>query len=461
VAEKQTIEWKSSWHDDWVKWICGYANAQGGTLYIGKDDGGKVVGIKNVKKLSEDIPNKIRNYLGIVPEVNILDENGLDFIEIVVDPYPSPISYHGRYYYRSGSVKSELTGAALDAFLLKKIGKTWDSLPVPGYSISDLKSDAIKLFRKKALQSGRLTQGELDVSDEVLFQNLRLIENGQLITAAVMMFHDDPEIWANSAYIKIGYFEKSDSDLIYQDEIHGSLLEQVDKAIDLIYTKYLKAFIWYDDIQRVETFMFPRDGCRELVLNAVQHKNYQRPVPIQISVYPDKMYIYNIGEMPEEITPAERLFTKHPSLPRNPNIATTFFRSGMVESWGRGYDKIAEACEDANAALPIVEADFGGLMVRIEESQKFSELRMEHSSLSRDATEDVTEDVTESATEKNLLALIAANPHITQIELAKETKRHRVTIARWIKSLKDAGLIERVGSDAKGYWNIIDPDDKK
>jgi ATP-dependent DNA helicase RecG len=129
----------------------------------------------------------------------------------------------------------------------------------------------------------------------------------------------------------------------------------------------------------------------------------------------------------------------------------------MVESWGRGYDKIIEACEETGTALPIVEADFGGLMVRIEESQKFRELRQEHSSLSQDATENATE----NATEKELLALIAVNPHITQIELANRTKKHRATISRWIKSLKEAGLIERVGSDAKGYWKIAIPDDKE
>ena len=454
MPEKQTIEWKSIWRDEWLEWVCGYANAQGGILYIGKDDAGNVIGVKNVKKLSEDIPNKIRNYLGILPDVNLLEENGLDYIEIDVDPYPFPINYHGKYFYRSGSVKTELAGAELNAFLLKKVGKTWDGATVPRVSADDLKSDALKLFRQKALKSGRLTEAELNAPDEVLLQNLRLIEDDRLLMAAVMMFHEDPEQWAHSAYIKIGYFERSNSDLLYQDEIHGPLIEQVDKAVDLIYTKYLKALIWYDDIQRVETFMFPKDGCRELVLNAVQHKDYLHHVPIQISVYPDRIYIYNVGAMPDSLLPTEKLFAKHASLPRNPNIATAFFKSGMVESWGRGYEKIAEACESAGAELPIVEADSDGVMVRIVESQKYRELRTERSNLSHANETEETENETEDAVEAIILALVAVNGKTKQSEMAKEAGVHRSTITRKIKSLKDSGRLKRVGSDREGHWSI-------
>lgn len=71
MQEKQNIEWKTSWHDDYLKWICGFANAQGGTIYIGIDDRGKITPLKNSKKLLEDIPNKIKQSLGIVTDVNL------------------------------------------------------------------------------------------------------------------------------------------------------------------------------------------------------------------------------------------------------------------------------------------------------------------------------------------------------------------------------------------------------
>ena len=111
VKECQNIEWKETWSDEYLKWICGFANAQGGKLYIGVDDSNRVVGVANTQRLLEDIPNKIVTTLGIVAEVNLLSKDGRDYIEIVVPPSNIPIAYRGIYHYRSGSTKQELKGA--------------------------------------------------------------------------------------------------------------------------------------------------------------------------------------------------------------------------------------------------------------------------------------------------------------------------------------------------------------
>ena len=76
MPESQNTEWKSKWKDEYLEWICGYANAQGGKIYIGCDDEGNVVGLPNARKLLEDIPNKIRDAMGIIVGVNLLDKNG-------------------------------------------------------------------------------------------------------------------------------------------------------------------------------------------------------------------------------------------------------------------------------------------------------------------------------------------------------------------------------------------------
>ena len=76
MPESQNTEWKSKWKDEYLEWICGYANAQGGKIYIGCDDEGNVVGLPNARKLLEDIPNKIRDAMGIIVGVNLLDEDG-------------------------------------------------------------------------------------------------------------------------------------------------------------------------------------------------------------------------------------------------------------------------------------------------------------------------------------------------------------------------------------------------
>ena len=107
MPETQNIEYKTKWRDEYLKWICGFANANGGKIYIGKDDKGTVVGVENAKKLLEDIPNKAKDILGVVVDVNLHTAAKGNYLEIIVDEYPYPVNYKGQYHYRSGSTKQE------------------------------------------------------------------------------------------------------------------------------------------------------------------------------------------------------------------------------------------------------------------------------------------------------------------------------------------------------------------
>ena len=122
MSGHQNKEYKQGWHDDYLKWIVGFANSQGGIIYIGKDDSGNVADVADYKKLMEDLPNKIRDVLGIIVEVNLHEEKGLHYLEIVTPPYAVPISLRGVYYSRSRSTKQQLKGNALVEFLLRKNG---------------------------------------------------------------------------------------------------------------------------------------------------------------------------------------------------------------------------------------------------------------------------------------------------------------------------------------------------
>ncbi|RCV62837.1 ATP-dependent DNA helicase RecG [Methanophagales archaeon] len=95
----------------------------------------------------------------------------------------------------------------------------------------------------------------------------------------------------------------------------------------------MRANISYDDLTRIEKYPFPRPALREALLNAVVHKDYSNGVPIQISVYDDKIVLWNDGQLPENWT-IETLKQKHPSKPYNPDIANAFFRAGLIEAWG-------------------------------------------------------------------------------------------------------------------------------
>ncbi len=362
MTEHQNIEYKRIWKDEYLKWVCGFANANGGKIFIGKDDNGSIIGLSNAKQLLEDIPNKVRDILGILVDVNLHKTSEGDFIEIIVDAYPNPVNYKGQYHYRSGSTKQELKGIALDKFLLQKSGKSWDGVPLPNVSVNDLKQDTFDFFKKRGVRSLRLSEDSLNDTNEQLLENLKLKEDRYLKRAALLLFHPDPEKFVTNAYIKIGYFE-NDADLIFQDEIHGNLFEQVEKTLDILFTKYIKAIISYENkIHRIETYEYPKDAIREALLNAVAHKDYSSNTTIQIRVYKDKIMIWNAGYLPENWT-IETLLGNHSSNPFNPDIANAFFRSGYIESWGRGISKMTNLCIEAGLPKPQFEYEGSGMLV--------------------------------------------------------------------------------------------------
>ena len=442
MSESQLIEYKESWHDEYLKWICGFANAQGGTLYIGKRDDGSVCGVSDSKKLMEDIQNKVRDTLGLIVDVDLLNENGLDVIKITVEENPYPVNYKGEYHYRTGSTKQLLQGSALTNFLFRKTGKHWDSVPLENVSVEDLDKESFDIFHREAIRSGRMSKDDLKLSNEDLLEKLNLLDGNLLKRAAVLLFHRNPEKWITGSFVKIGFFE-SDADLRYQDEVHGSLMIQADRVIDLLYTKYLTAEISYDNITRIEHYPFPKDAVREAVFNALIHQDFSVGVPVQISVYKDKLYISNDCVFPANWT-ADTLMQKHRSLPHNPDIANTFFRAGFIESWGRGIEKICTLCKEYGISEPEYTVHPNDIMMLFKANEPVN------------VTVNGTVNDTVNDTVKTVLALIELNPSITYEEMTEKTGKSRRTISRLITELKERNIITRIGSDKSGYWKIID-----
>ncbi len=445
--ENQAVEWKESWRDDYLRWVCGFANGQGGRLIIGKSDKGKATGIGNASKLLEDLPNKIRDLLGIVVEVNLLQENGRELLEIHVPAYSNPISYRGHYYQRSGSTLQELKGAALDRFLLRSHGRTWDAVPVPGVRVEDLSASHIQRFRDMASASGRLEPADLSMPDTGLLEKLKLTEGNYLKRAAVLLFHQDPEQFITGAFVKIGFF-RSESDLAYHDEVHGGLFSQVKNTVDFLRTKYMNAAIAYEDIQRVEHFPVPYAALREVVLNALVHRDYAVPAPIQIRVYADKLKIWNPAALPEGWT-LEKLLGEHSSHPFNPDVANAFFRAGEIEAWGRGIERIFSACRNADSPQP---------QVRLSGNDLWFEFPFSPAYLDRVAGggKGKTPVKTPVKTPDMILHVLETNPDMTLAQVADKINKSLSAVERASTKLVKAGRLKHVGPQKGGYWEVLE-----
>ena len=365
VRESQLVEWKETWRDEYLKWICGFANAQGGVLEIGRNDRGEVIGVKDVLRLLEEIPNKALASLGIVVDVNLKIESEREYLQIVVEPYSNTISYKGEFHYRTGSTNQILRGAALSRFLLQRYGRRWDDVPLPGVSLNDLDARTLDEFRSRAAGSGRVDEDIIDDPDTGVIEKLRLREGEYLKRAAVLLFHPVPGALVRDAYVKIGCFRGAE--ILFQDVIEGNLFTQVDRTMDLLYSKYSRGLVSYKGIYRVETFPITREAMREAVINALIHRDYAATVPIQIRVYDDRIQLWNPGRLPDDWT-VERLAEDHASRPYNPQIAYAFFRAGMIEGWGRGIARINSACDAAGNPRPEWRIEPGGVWLEFRYS---------------------------------------------------------------------------------------------
>ena len=199
-------------------------------------------------------------------------------------------------------------------------------------------------------------------------------------------------------------------------------------------------------------------GFREILLNSINHKQYEENNPIQISIYDDKMYVWNDGKFPDEIAKQD-LFKKHYSKPYNPLIAQTFFKAGFIESWGRGFEKIKKECEEYGSPLPEVEIKSSGVMVKCVPSKVYMELlnKMKDKNVPDNVSENVPDNVSQNLKEieEEIMKNIIDNPYITQQQMADKLQVNRKTIQRGLNSLKEKNIIERIGSDRKGSWRIL------
>lgn len=454
--ENQHIEYKESWRDEYVKWICGFANAQGGKLYIGINDKGEVCGVENAHKLSEDIPNKVVSFLGIVANVNVLHKDGKDYIEIDVAPSDVPISYKGKYYFRSGSTLQELNGAALQNFVLRKMGRSWDEVINDRATLNDIDREAVDYFIRKGIEAGRVPDDLHKASTEEVLTSLGLIDdNGGLTNAAVLLFGKNLQRYYPSAVFMIGRFGIDEADLRFQDVIEGNILQMAERVMDVLKAKYLISPVRFEGMQRYEKLELPKEALREILYNAIAHKDYTGP-DIQMHVYDSSIEIWNEGELPEGYT-QETLFARHSSKPRNHKIANVFFKAGFIDTWGRGFQKIRDGFEADGIPMPKVENFCGGVRVSIERTV-FVKLSHVGSSVGSDVTSSVTSLSPVKLSEKQMaiLELIRKDSRISVKEMSLVLSQVERTIKRHLADLQKKGILIREGNTSAGHWEIIE-----
>lgn len=336
--ESQNVEYKESWHDKYLAWICGYANAQGGTIYFGIEDGTKrPVGVKNVNSLMENIPNKIRDTMGIVADVALLRKEGKAVIRVKVKKSMFPVCYHGEYHYRTGAVKMVLTGPSLTQFLLEKSGIDWDASPTFSGFKKDEHAFTALVARYRKERKSRLTDADFE-SFGLALPDGRLTNVGALFADDCPLRHSRVFCtrW-NGLSMASGVMDAKDN-----QEFAGGLLSMLQYAEDFV--RVNSRHSWHKLARtRVEFVEYPERSVHEALVNAFIHRDYLvTGSEVHVDVFDDRIEITSPGGMPGDRKLEDFDIDCIPSIRRNPLLADMCERLRIMERRGSGFKKIFE-----------------------------------------------------------------------------------------------------------------------
>jgi len=435
-GEGLCTEFKLNFNRQALETIVSFSNKKGGNLFIGVSDTGKIVGIELSKESIQNWQNeiKLKSEPSIFPEIEEKTINNKTIILISVPEFPvKPIALQGRYYIRKNNSNHLLAVSEINDIYLQSTQTSWDSHPYPEAKYEDLSENKIKEFVEKVNKSGRF---RLNGEPVECLNKLRLLKNNKPVNAAMLLFSKE-ELYNN---VHVGRF-KTPSLIIDDKMSRGSLFEAVETTMTFIISHLKVAFeITGKTSQRTEIFEYPLPAIRELVLNAIIHRDYTNPTDIQIKIFDNKLTIFNPGKLYGNLTIEDLKTDNYQAQSRNKQIAEAFYLTKDIEKYGSGYRRIREQIVSyPSMKLEFIETSGGFLVTLSYEKQKIHD----------------TENFTENKRVNEIIKLIKENNRITSTELARILHVTRRTIASDMAKLKQNSKIKRIGSDKTGFWEVL------
>lgn len=339
--------------------VCAFLNTQGGTVFCGVDDKGKLIGVEDAK----DHVQRIHAYLlaSITPKalftVNIDDEDGKTIISIEVpEGKDRPYVFAGSVYVREGSsTRMADAGKLRDMVQSKSVAaERWERRPSMAMEESDLERDEIRQTAEQAKESGRFAFAK-DADDIEVLQALAVYSSKGLTQAADVLFAKNPALRHPQTRVRVTRFAADKSGDAYLDDrlLQGPLVKVFEQAFEIL-SQHVRweARFQSGEVRRTDRPAYPFEALREGLVNAFAHRDYAGfSGGIMVGIYPDRIEIWNAGHFPEGLQPAD-LKRNHPSLPTNPDIAHVFYLRGLMERIGRGGQLIINACRDHGLPAP-------------------------------------------------------------------------------------------------------------
>jgi len=411
--ESITIEWKPSLSQikDIIETVSAFANTEGGKVIVGVSKSGKVMGVEIGKGTIE------------VPEST--DKLILAF---------------GRPYKRVGKSTVKMSKDEYERLILEKHKEKlqFDTHSCLMSSIKDIDKTKFSWFLRKA-KAERNFDIDPEISINEGLARLNLIENGKLSNTAILLFGKEPQRFILQAKIRAGRFKDVNSlDFIDMKVLDGTIPELREKAMKFI-MEHIKRGVFFDDNRRYDKWEYPLRALEEVLNNALAHRDYFSNAEIHLSIYDDRIEVWNPGELLPPLR-LNDLKKEHKSIPRNRFLADKLFLIKYIEEWGRGTNRIVDEMLENKLPEPEFKNYSGGFAVVLYGPGKSFEEKIEKEKLH-------ILEINER--QKKAIEYLKEKGHITNKEYQNICNTDRVTAFRDLKDLVRKEIIKKIGKTGK------------
>ena len=451
--------------EKYMKTVVAFANGRGGRIVFGVDDKTlNIVGMNpdTIFQTMDSITNAISDSCEpkIYPDVTLqsIDDKTIIVVEIHPGPMrPYYIKNKGLVdgtYVRVAGTSRHAEGYMLKELILEGQNRYFDNEPCEYLEINedDIK-DLCDKMKKIAIENTWNDEEKAairDVTKNILITwGILKEDNGKIIpTNAYALLTGKMQIQPT---IQCAVFKgKTRAYFVDRREFSGPIQDQVQLAFQYVLEK-INMGMQIKGIYRQDVYELPINSVRELIANAVAHRNYLEPGNIQVAIFDDRLEVTSPGMLLNTVS-IKKMIEGYSRL-RNPAIANAFAYMKIIEKWGTGIPRILRECKEYGLKKPELidfDGDFRVNMYRREEKSKTTQTTTQ-------TTTQITTQTTIKLTKNDheILQVIQNNPALSQKEIAMELGWTVDRVKYYLNKMKKQEAIRRIGSSHKGYWELL------
>jgi len=437
MKEGKTIEFKREFTEEIKKTVVAFANTDGGTIFIGIQDDGVVIGVGNTDDTLLRMTNAIRD--AIRPDVTLFTEcfvkeiEEKDVVTVVVSrgtARPYYIAKKGLrpegVYLRQGASTVPATETAILNLIKETSGDCFESSRALEQQLTFKKAEQYYDKRNIKFGTGQKTTLGL-IGADGMYTNLAMLLSEQC-----------------NHTIKLAVFEGSKKTVFKERrEFTGSLLSQIEESYDYL-ERFNRTRAEFHGLERIDRKDYPLEALREALLNAVVHRDYSFSSSTLISLFDDRIEFVTIGGLVKGITIDDIMLGV--SILRNQNLANIFYRLNLIEAYGTGLSKIME-CYDEFSIKPKLDVSDHAFKITLPNQNFYKE---------NENRKEYREVLELTRREKKVLELFNKQEYVTRKDVEEAIEISQATAIILLREMLGKGLIAKVGGGKQIKYKIVE-----